>query len=113
MDDSRAALREFVLLEIRKRDMSARQFADLIGVSHSTINRLLDTEKDHLPGIELMIKLSDATHIDLCSLMLLAYHAEMKSNQLSGKYRIWAQRLEQAPESIVEAVGILLNGMHK
>jgi transcriptional regulator with XRE-family HTH domain len=64
-------LRDFLLSEMSQRDMSAREFARFIGVSHGTINRFLDYgEKDvGYPSVDFLLKLARATGTDVGALM--------------------------------------------
>jgi transcriptional regulator with XRE-family HTH domain len=61
----------FILAEMRQRDMSAREFARFIGVSHQTVSRFLDYgEKDvGYPSVDFLLKLAKATETDVGALM--------------------------------------------
>lgn len=106
-------LREFLLNEIRKRDMSVRQFAEFVGVAHSTINRMLDERGDSTPTLDSLLKISDATHTDLYSLLSIAFPDVVQKNALSADARIIAQRIEQAPEHVRKAIETLLAGIRE
>lgn len=67
----RKTLAEFILDEMRRLDMSARQFADLIGVSNTTINRALSSDPP-TPSLEFLDKLARATGQDLPTVVLMA-----------------------------------------
>jgi transcriptional regulator with XRE-family HTH domain len=64
-------LGSFLLYQMHKRDMSAREFARFIGVSHQTISRFLDYgEKDvGYPSVDFLLKLARATGTDVGALM--------------------------------------------
>lgn len=67
-------LREFIEEQMRQRDMSAREFAALVGVTHATINKFVSaSQKPDNPKMEFIIKLSDATHTRPSVLLALAY----------------------------------------
>lgn len=53
--------------------MSAREFAQFVGVSHKTINKFLNhgTKDVGQPSVDFLIKLSKATNTDLCAIMAL------------------------------------------
>jgi transcriptional regulator with XRE-family HTH domain len=64
-------LGEFILAQMHQRDMSAREFARFVGVSHQTISRFLDYgEKDvGYPSVDFLFKLAEATDTDIGVLM--------------------------------------------
>lgn len=101
-------LRSFILTEIRKRDMSVRQFSEFVGVAHSTVNRILDENDQSTPTLESLLKIADATNTDLYALLGLTFPDIVQRTALSPDARIIAQRVEQAPEHIREAIRALL-----
>lgn len=92
-------LREFIANEVKRREMSARQFADLVGVNHKTINKFLDTKSDPgNPSMEFLLKLSRATNTSIITLIELAYPEVRES--LSGptpSAEVLAERIDQLP----------------
>lgn len=66
-------LREFLQQEMRIRKLdSARDFAEFVGVSHTTINRIMsDTKDEFFPSVAFLKKLALATHTDICVLMAM------------------------------------------
>lgn len=65
------SLGDFILAEMTKRDMSARQFAAFLGVSHATINKFLDFGAKDVgyPSIDFIEKLALATDTRLSTIM--------------------------------------------
>lgn len=68
---SKISFGDFILAEMNKREMSARQFASFIGVSHGTVNRFLDFGKKDVgyPSIDFIEKLAIATDTKLSTIM--------------------------------------------
>lgn len=74
-----ATLGDFIFEEMKLRNMSAREFAELMDVPHATINKYLNHGKTETyggkpignPSIEFIQKLSEATSIDICTIMEL------------------------------------------
>ena len=103
-------LGKFIAEEIRRRQMSDREFARFVGVSSSTISRTLSEEAPK-PTIEFLEKLSKATNVSVGSLLALILpesHAD-----IDPEARILAERIANLPEdkrAIAETflMGILL-----
>lgn len=87
-----AKFAEFIQSEIKQRNMSVRQFAELVGVAHTTISRLIDPSHAILPTLELLNKLAKVTHTDIRDLVGLIYlddadpdpEAEILATQISA-----------------------------
>lgn len=100
-------LRNFVGEEIRKRDMSIRQFSDLVGVSHPTILRILDEHADFEPSISVLSKIARATHVDLCTLVsMVAPEATLHDVEIE----ILAARIARLPETQRQMIDMFLVG---
>lgn len=69
------SLGDFILDDMRRRDMSERQYAEFVGVANSTISRVVKQEDNSkpTPSIEFLAKLSKATRVDLCILVAFVY----------------------------------------
>lgn len=95
------ALKDFIREQLTVLDLSIREFAELCDVSHSTIVRLIaerpEKRMEH-PDLSSVIKIANATHTDLITVLALAYPEEMAKSQLSPQSRLIAQRLERLPE---------------
>lgn len=98
------AFRNFLEDEMKKRSLSARQFADFVGVGHTTINRLIDPRNVVPPSMEVLLKVSNATKRSLLSLVELAYPNEVSDTNLSPSAQILAQDIEELPDNLKEAV---------
>ena len=56
---------KFLYAEMKRRDMSMRQFAELISVAPTVISRLLDQNSPTKPSVETLAKLAKATSIGI------------------------------------------------
>lgn len=65
--------RDFLLHEIKKRDMSVHAFAQMLGIAHSTINRLLDERETTDPSAKTLAIMSEKLNIKIDVLFALAY----------------------------------------
>jgi hypothetical protein len=109
---NRTTFGEFLWSEIRKRSMSAREFADFVGVTHTVINKFLNygTSETYsgrpigYPSVEFLTKLALATHTDICYLMLLVEPSLPHTGQLSPDAMITSQRIEQLPDQVREII---------
>jgi len=65
-------LRDFILEEMKRRNLSMRQFAVMVGVVHSTIVRAVDPLDPSPPSFEFLVKLAKATQTDIRTLAAIA-----------------------------------------
>lgn len=100
MEQARTSLAEFVLRQMRERDMSARQFSDYIGVSNTTINRTLDSRYEHTPSMDFLLKLADKTGTSIIAVIELAFPEVSERTGISPEALILAQRLDRLPEGV-------------
>lgn len=108
-------LGEFIAAQLHDRDMSARQFADLVKVNHSTITKAMYKEPP-IPSMEFLLKLSKATNTSLITIISLAFPNENLDVDLDA--RTLAERIMQLPpekREIAEAfiIGTLAQGNKK
>ena len=105
---------EFLELEIQKRGLSQREFAKEVGVSHRTINKLLDKTAKKQPSASatLLLKISKATGVNIVTLMALAYPDVAESiNDVVGMDAaslLRSQRIQELPENLREAVDTII-----
>lgn len=106
-------LRTFILEEMRARDMSARQFAEFVGVSHTTINKFTDERSsDQTPSLGFLVRLAEATNTDLIALIELVFPGASEM-QLSPAAKVLAQRIESLPDEIRIVVESIIRGAPK
>ncbi len=104
------ALREFILDEMKRRSMSNRQFAVVIGVSNATINRAVDENNPAEPTLDFLLKLSKATSVSVIALVEMAYPDLVELNQPSPAALIMAQKIEKLPAHLQEAIAAIIRG---
>ncbi len=108
MNDRSTTFRQFLIDEMKRRDMSNRQFADLVGVSNSTINRAVDAKKPTQPTLDFLVKLSKTTSTSLFTLIEMAYPDVTDESKVNPSTQVLAQRIERLPEHIQEALMSLI-----
>lgn len=101
-------LRDFINDEMRRRQMSQRQFADFVGVSHQTISRALDLHAPPEPSLDFLYKLAKSTGTDCCTLFLLIY-PDLSS--LSPRARLLAQQIDSLPAELQDILERYLLGV--
>lgn len=104
-------LRDFVIDEMNKRGMSNPAFGEFIGVSHSTINRIVDPQRTAEPTLEFLFKLSTATGKSLLALLELAYPETVESTRLTPTAEIFAQRFVELSDDKQRLVIALLRDL--
>lgn len=99
-------LRNFLQLEIDKRQMSARAFARFVGVDSKTINKFLNNDLEDVgyPSVDFLLKLSKATAIDIGSLMGLVDPNVPRIANIAPDAIITSQRIEQLPDTYREII---------
>lgn len=68
-----SAFRDFLLDEIQKRNMSVSGFAHWLGVTHTTINRLLDSRVETDPSAKTLAVMSEKLEVPIEALFSMAY----------------------------------------
>lgn len=105
--------RGFLIDEMQKRQMSAREFASFVEVAATTITRAIDERNPKAPGLDFILKLSKATRISVLTLIELAYPDVVQETAISPSAKVLAQRIEQLPDNLQEAVAAILRGVSK
>lgn len=105
-----ATLGDFIRHELRQRKMSARQFAEHVGVSNTTINRAVDYNKEPpTPSLDFLVKLSKATGTSIYDLVELVI-PDMARTDVDLEARILARRIRQLPKEKQEIIETFLIG---
>lgn len=100
-------LQQFILDEIRQRDMSAREFARYVGVSSATILRAISDDPPE-PTLKFLSKLSTATGVDICTLVLMVTGGD-PAPDLDAE--VIAQRIETLSPELRELVKSFIFGV--
>lgn len=90
------SLKGFIEEEMRQRDMSARQFAEFVGVAHTTINRAIDPTDPTTPSPEFLVKLAKATRVNLSSLIALIM-PDVETTTIDARSQVLAEKIAQLP----------------
>jgi transcriptional regulator with XRE-family HTH domain len=105
------SLREFILEDMKKREMSERQYADFVGVANSTINRATmetkGSKKPPPPSIDFLAKLAQATRVDICILVAFVYP---NLTNTSAQNSIIGALASQLPADKQDAILAMLRG---
>ncbi len=96
-------LRDFIQSQMDSRDMSARKFAELVGVSQTTITRALSFDNPPEPSLDFLKKLAAATSTDIRDLVVLAA-PDAFTTEPSTEARILATYIEKLPDDLREMV---------
>lgn len=94
----------FINDELKKRGWSQRDLATQMGVSSSTISRMLDEQKPSKPDVEQLLKLSRVLHIGLETITALAFPEQFEPTNLSPAARILGERFDKLPDDVQQAV---------
>lgn len=101
---------EFLQQEMRRRDLSVRQFAEVIGIDHSTLSKLMRFEKPPTPSTETLIAVSKATGVSLTTLIALAF-PDLKNIEVTANVLMLAERIERLPPDKRDLIDSLIMGM--
>lgn len=97
--DKMFTLGDFLEEERKKRKLSIREFAKLIGVSHSTLNKHIKKPETR-PSLDLLERLSDKTGASLHVLIMLASPALAKQSTLSSRALLFAEEFDKLGEEL-------------
>lgn len=103
-------LKDFINQEMKRRDMSMRQFAEFVDVSHTTISRTLDPQEPTNPSIDFLRKLAKATGVSFLSLLALVIPEE-EMVDIDTNVRVLAERIARLPEHKREMAETFLLGL--
>lgn len=109
-------LGEFIESELNKRQMSAREFADFVGVSNAVINKFRNHGINDMfankpigePSVSFLAKLARATSTDICALMALIVP---EATFIDPGARLIAQHIARLPPEQREVVDTFLEGV--
>lgn len=104
---------DFLLTEINRRGMSALQFAQFVGVSHTTINKFLDYGKKDVgyPSMDFVLKLSKATGVDIGAIVALIDPDVPRADPTDPETRVWLDQLKELSEEQRKMVGAMISGL--
>jgi transcriptional regulator with XRE-family HTH domain len=107
---SETTLGAFIDQEIRQRQMSVREFAEFVGVTHPTIIKFREHGKKQVgsPSIEFLIKLAQSTNTNLIALLAMAFPDAAPLLNVDPATLILSQRIQKLPDHIRQAIDDLL-----
>ena len=91
---------------MEKRGLTKQEFAKLLGVSHTTIGRVLVSKTD--PSLDFLAKLAIATGYDLCNLVALI-HPE--ATRTDPQRQIIADQINALPPDLKDQAMIFVLGL--
>ena len=101
-------LADFIRQQMTNRHMSAREFAELVGVGASTINRTLRPDYKFEPSLDFLARLAIATNVDISYLVGLVKPEATKGDLArAGLMQILAQ-LSDSDVEVIEGYARLL-----
>lgn len=108
-------LGDFIFEEMNLRNMSAREFAAFLDVPPATINKYLNHGKAETyggkavgtPSVEFIQKLSNATKVDICTIMELVTGNAV---EMDVRARLLAERIARLPVEDQEIIDRYLLG---
>jgi transcriptional regulator with XRE-family HTH domain len=101
---------KFLIDEMQRRGMSNREFARFINVSNTTINRAVDQKLDKEPTLEFLVKVSEAIHVDVSTLVEMVHPQAVNENRISPTAKALAQRIENLPEDVQAVIAAIIRG---
>lgn len=104
------AFRDLVEREMRERGMNASQFAHFVGVSHTTIGRIIDPVNPSMPSPELLAKIALATKINLSTLIGILIPS-VEHSYVDPRLLLLAERISKLPEDKRQLMDNIIAGM--
>jgi transcriptional regulator with XRE-family HTH domain len=94
-------IQEFILSELRRLDISARELARRADISSTTLVRILDERNPRTPDLETLEKLSKATGHPLLTLVRLV---KPDAADVDPEALVMARRIQALPEATRKAL---------
>jgi len=105
-------LADFLQQEMHKREMTNYAFAQFIGVSHTTINRLVDPDEGDTgyPSLDFLIKLAEATQTDIRYLITLIVPENVLFDaEISDQYLHLSKRIEMVSPPYRKIIELIID----
>lgn len=104
--------RDYLRRQIQDRHMTIREFAAFIDVAPSTISRAIDERDPKPPGLDFLMKLSQATGERLGVLIELAYPDFAIGEAFSPTTRLFAERFQALPIQLQQVIQRLIDDLY-
>lgn len=102
-----ASLGAFIKEEMVRREMSLREFAAFVNVTHPTISRIVD--KNASPTLEFLVKLSRSTHTDIRFLVSLAVPDAVYGQDVDAI--VLTQRINRLSNKQKQLLDLVISGL--
>jgi hypothetical protein len=105
-------LADFLVQEIQKRGMTNYSFAQFIGVSHTTINRLVDLNEGDAgyPTLDFFVKLAESTQTDIRYLITLVVPENVLfDTEISEQYLHLSKRIEMVSPPYRKIIELIID----
>lgn len=102
------SLADFVNEEMRRRDVTMREFARITGVSHSTLSRIINEQADYQPTWDVIVKLAKGTHTDIRTLAAIIAPDAVTGQNASAV--VLAERISRLPPEMQEIIDGFITG---
>lgn len=112
MRKGRYTFADFVLSEMKRRDMGVREFARFVGVSHSTISKHL-SNPDLTPTVDVLLKLSRATHIPFEALLAASFKEVANQAKVDAKTQVMIGMIMDLPEDLRDVLNGIVQSMKR
>jgi transcriptional regulator with XRE-family HTH domain len=108
---SETTLGDFLDQELHKRQMSVREFAEYVGVTHPTIIKFREHGKKDVgnPSIDFLVKLAQKTDTNLVALLAMSFPEAAPLLDIDPATLILSQRIQRLPDHIRQAIDDLLS----
>lgn len=106
-------LKEVVEEYLARNDMSLRALAERVGVSPSTLSKLIDDDSPSSPDVSTLIKLAKAISYDPLILIEIAYADQLKTDRYEVSARVLASRILRLPRFVQEVIEKLIDSYLK
>jgi transcriptional regulator with XRE-family HTH domain len=89
-------LSEFILSEMKRLEISARELSRRAGLGESTVQKIIDERDSRIPSIETLEKLAKATGHPLLTLVRLV---KPDASDVDAEALVMARRIQALPEA--------------
>lgn len=97
-------LTKFMLQEMKLRKLNKKEFGKLIGVSHSTVGRIINDRDE--PSLDTLIKLSNGTDADIRMIISLVAPQQVKDSRPESL--LLAERIDRLSEETQKLIDDLI-----
>jgi transcriptional regulator with XRE-family HTH domain len=105
-----AKLRKVINDELDRRKLSMRELATIVGISHSTLSRIMDeTRTDYSPDTETFVKIAYGINLKASTLMAIVTD---ESEAERDESLLIADQINSLPDSSRQVINQIIVGFH-